>query len=152
MFACSVVYASRTFLMTCCAAWAPRPRIRISTYVCFRSSYSRGTPRSNATCDTQFAASLHSRRVARSATASSTVGSSLTCTTIFTLRTVLLDTDNQPDADCSCQRALLPASGNHRPAGSRQTASSKTAPLRGAVVQEATPPGPEGPGFLARSR
>jgi hypothetical protein len=34
----------------------------------------------------------------------------------------------------------------------RDRTRSETAPLRGAVVEEAIPPGPEGPGFLARKQ
>lgn len=49
MLACSVVYASRTFLITCCAACAPSPSALRREYVCLRSSYSRGTPWANAT-------------------------------------------------------------------------------------------------------
>src|SRR5260370_1217740 len=64
MFACSVLYPSRTFLMTCCAAWAPRPRIRISPYACFRVPSSRAAPGSNAPCATRFAAPWHPRGVA----------------------------------------------------------------------------------------
>src|SRR3984893_17815116 len=97
MFACSVVYASRTFLMSCCAACAPRPRDRSSAYVYFRSSYSRGTPRSNATCDTQFGASDLWGRVGGSAATCSAVGSTFTRPTTLTLRNVLLGTDNRPD-------------------------------------------------------
>ncbi|MFE4251539.1 hypothetical protein ACFRU3_18940 [Streptomyces sp. NPDC056910] len=53
-----------------------------------RNSYSRETPRSNATADTQFAASLTVRSVTDNAPTCSACGINFTCTTIFTLTIV----------------------------------------------------------------